>query len=66
MFQRSANTTAGVTYRLHTRSELSSRVRDWQVVTEPVAGTGARETVVLPVTYERDFFGVSYQLVPAP
>jgi hypothetical protein len=62
----SFNTTAGVTYRLHTRSELSSRVRDWQVVADPIAGSGARETILVPVTRDRDFYGVSYQLIPAP
>ena len=62
----SFNTTAGITYRLHTRSELTSRVRDWQVAADPIDGTGARETVVLPLVNDRDFYGISYQLAPAP
>ena len=62
----SFNTAAGITYRLHTRSELTSRVRDWQVAADPIDGTGARETVVLPLANDRDFYGISYQLAPAP
>ncbi|MFP6871896.1 MAG: VWA domain-containing protein [Verrucomicrobiales bacterium] len=64
--QVSFNTIAGITYRLHTRSDLTSRVRDWQVVADPVEGTGSRETVVLPLANDRDFYAVSYQLAPAP
>ena len=62
----SFNTVAGITYRLHTRSDLSSRVRDWQVIADPIAGSDTRETIQVPLTRDRDFYGVSYQLIPAP
>lgn len=42
------------------------RVRSWQVIAEPIEGSGARETIMVPVTRDRNFYEVSYQLIPAP
>jgi hypothetical protein len=62
----SFDTAVGVIYRLHSRSELSSRVRDWPVVAGPFDGTGARRTVLAPLVPDPTFYGVSFELAPAP
>lgn len=60
------DTAAGVIYRLHSRSDLTNRVRDWPVVNGPLAGTGARRTVNAPIVEQRNFYGVSFELAPNP
>ena len=64
--QVSFDTKPGVIYRLHSRSKLDSRVRDWPVVEGPLPGNGARRTVVAPLAPDRNFYGVSYELAPLP
>jgi hypothetical protein len=55
-----------VIYRLHSRSNLDSRIRDWPVVEGPLPGNGARRTVVAPLAPDLNFYGVSYELAPLP
>ncbi len=62
----SFDTVSGVIYRLHSRSDLTSRVRDWPVVAGPFYGNGARRTLVAPLAPDRNFYGVSFGLAPAP
>lgn len=62
----SFTTVAGVIYRLHSRSDLTNRVRDWPVVNGPLGGTGVRRTVDAPLVEDTNFYGVSFELAPFP
>jgi hypothetical protein len=62
----SFDTAVGVSYRLHSRSDLTNRVRDWPVVNGPAPGNGLRRTVTAPLVEDRNFYGVSFELLPVP
>ena len=60
----SFDTVNGVVYRIHEKSELLHRVRDWNVLSGPIAGDGTRQThQVLGLSNEK-FYGVSFDLAP--
>jgi len=54
----------GVIYRVHNRSELKGRVRDWNKLTPPMPGDGGFILLTVPVDPGREFFGVSFELAP--
>ncbi len=60
----SFDTVAGVVYRIHNRSNLQSRIRDWNKVLGPITGNGSRQTFTVPVDQDREFFAVSFELAP--
>jgi len=60
------DTVAGVVYRVHSRTDLTSRVRDWPRVAGPFAGDDTRRILLLPLNVERNFYAVSFDLAPAP
>ena len=62
----SFDTVVGVRYRLHSRSDLTNRVRDWPVVNGPSPGNGLRRTVIAPLVEDRNFYSVSFELLPVP
>ena len=66
MAELSFNTGVGVLYRVHNRSNLESRVRDWNKLLGPLAGDGTRMEFILPIDVDRKFFGVSFELAPLP
>ena len=61
----SFETVAGVVYRVHSRGDLTERVRDWPVVAGPMVGDGSREVINLPRVNDKKFYGVSFELESA-
>lgn len=62
----SFDTVSGVLYRIHERSDLTSRVRDWNVLAGPFAGDNTRQTRPAPKLEDICFYGVSFELAPLP
>lgn len=62
----SFDTVSGVLYRIHERSDLTSRVRDWNVLAGPFAGDNTRQTRPAPKLEDISFYGVSFELAPLP
>ena len=60
----SFDTVYGVTYRIHERSDLDHRVRDWNILSGPIAGDGTRQTHQVLELSNENFYGVSFELAP--
>ena len=60
----SFDTVVGVVYRIHEKSELLHRVRDWNILSGPIAGDGTRQTHQVLGLSDENFYGVSFDLAP--
>jgi hypothetical protein len=60
----SFETVYGVVYRIHEKSELLHRVRDWNMLSGPIAGDGTRQTHQVLGLSDESFYGVSFDLAP--
>ena len=60
----SFNTVSGVVYRIHERSDLLHRVRDWNRLSGLITGDGTRQTHQVLELSDENFYGVSFDLAP--
>lgn len=58
----SSETLPGVIYRVHSRGDLTVRVRDWPVVAGPFVGDGKAKVISLPRVDDKKFYAVSFEL----
>ena len=61
----SFDTLPGVIYRVHSRGDLTVRVRDWPVVAGPFVGDGTTNMISLPKVDDKKFYAVSFELESA-
>ncbi|MEC8190550.1 MAG: hypothetical protein VX033_05130, partial [Verrucomicrobiota bacterium] len=60
----SFNTVSGVVYRIHERTDLLHRVRDWNRLSGLITGDGTRQTHQVLELSDENFYGVSFDLAP--